>query len=127
MLKKNYKEVENIQATLSDGTPVENVNVRWLINTERDGAQNFAMRRFEIKPNIKVPLHNHPQEHEIYILSGNGKFNNEKGQEEVVADGDFLYITPFEKHAIENTGKDDLVFLCMIPYLKKKEISFPDE
>jgi len=41
MIKKNYKEVENKEATLTDGTPVKNVYVRWVINKEDDGAKNF--------------------------------------------------------------------------------------
>ena len=46
-----------------DGTQVENVFVRWLID-KQTGAENFAMRRFEIKSGTKVALHNHPEEHE---------------------------------------------------------------
>jgi quercetin dioxygenase-like cupin family protein len=120
MIKKNYKDVESKQATLTDGTPVENVSVRWLID-ENDGALNFAMRRFEIKPKTEVPLHNHIQDHEIFILSGDGKFYNDSGQEEIVKNGDILYIPPNEKHGIKNIGNSDLVFLCLIPYLKEKE------
>ncbi|MFW9950940.1 MAG: cupin domain-containing protein [Candidatus Thorarchaeota archaeon] len=120
MIKKNYKDVKSKQATLTDGTPVENVFVRWLID-ENDGAHNFAMRRFEIKPKTKVPLHNHLQDHEIYILSGDGKFYNDSGQEEIVSSGDVVYIPPNENHAIENISKSELVFLCLIPYLKQEE------
>jgi len=119
MIKKNYKDVENQEATLSDGTPVKNVYVRWLIDNEHDNAQNFAMRRFEIKPSTNVPLHKHTQDHEIYILSGNGIFYNDVGQEEKVMIGDVLYIPPNENHGIKNLGKEDLIFLCLIPYLNK--------
>ena len=45
MLKKYFKDVENKAATLTDGTPVKDVFVRWLMD-ENDGAKNFAMRRF---------------------------------------------------------------------------------
>jgi quercetin dioxygenase-like cupin family protein len=120
MLKKNYRDIPAEPATLMDGTQVENVFVRWLIDDQL-GAQNFAMRLFEIKPGTKVSLHNHPEEHEIYILSGTGKFYNVKGQEEMVNEGDFLYIPPNEKHGIDNIGKVDLIFLCLIPYLKNKK------
>ena len=120
MIKKNFKDVLNKQATLTDGTPVENVSVRWLID-ENDGAHNFAMRRFEIKPETNVPLHNHFQDHEIYILSGDGRFYNDSGQEEIVKMGDVVYIPPNEKHGIENIGNSDLIFLCLIPYLKEEE------
>jgi quercetin dioxygenase-like cupin family protein len=119
MIKKNYSDVENKEATLTDGTPVKNVYVRWLIDKEHDNARNFAMRRFEIKPNTSVPLHSHPQDHEIYILSGNGKFYNEKGDDEKVMSSDVIYIPPNEKHGIDNLGKEDLIFLCLIPYLEE--------
>ena len=91
--------------------------VRWLID-ENVGAKNFAMRRFEIKPYGKVPLHSHSQDHEIYILKGKGKFFNDKGEEEIASEDDFIYIPPNEKHGIENLSGEDLSFLCLIPYLK---------
>ncbi|MFX0103945.1 MAG: cupin domain-containing protein [Candidatus Hodarchaeota archaeon] len=119
MLKKNYKEVEEKQAILSDGTAVKDVSIRWLIDKNL-GAKNFAMRRFEIKTGQKVPLHNHPQEHEIYILAGKGKFYNDKNEIEIAESGDFLFIPPNEKHGIENLGKVNLIFLCLIPYLDDK-------
>ncbi|MFW9902298.1 MAG: cupin domain-containing protein [Candidatus Thorarchaeota archaeon] len=117
MLKKNYQDIEAKPATLMNGTPVENVFVRWLID-EQTGAKNFAMRRFEIKPGALAPLHNHKEEHEIYILSGKGRFYNAEGREEIAKVGDFLYIPPNEKHGIDNIGEDNLIFLCLIPYLK---------
>ena len=119
MRKKNYKQVENKPAVLSDGTPVKDVYVRWLIDDEHDGAKNFAMRRFEIKPKTEVPLHSHPQDHEIYILSGKGKFYNDSGTEEIVENGDVIYISPNEKHGIANLGKKDFIFLCSVPYLNE--------
>jgi quercetin dioxygenase-like cupin family protein len=118
MLKKYFKDVENKAATLTDGTPVKDVFVRWLID-ENDGAKNFAMRRFEIKPKTEVPLHSHPQDHEIYILGGKGKFYNDSGIEETVEHGDVIYISPNEKHGIANLGKDDFIFLCLVPYLNE--------
>jgi quercetin dioxygenase-like cupin family protein len=118
MLKKNYQDVPLDPATLMDGTVVEDVFVRWLID-ENVGAKNFAMRRFEIKPYGKVPLHSHSQDHEIYILKGKGKFFNDKGEEEIASEDDFIYIPPNEKHGIENLSGEDLSFLCLIPYLKE--------
>jgi quercetin dioxygenase-like cupin family protein len=117
MRKKNYKEVENKKAVLMDGTPVDGVMVRWLIDTH-DGAKRFAMRRFEIEGFKTVPLHVHPEDHEIYILEGKGKFFNDKGDHEIASEGDVLYIPPNEKHGIENLSADNLTFLCLIPYLK---------
>ena len=118
MLKKNYKDVEGKQAVLMDGSQVDGVYIRWLID-ENIGAKNFAMRRIEIEPDAKVPLHNHLEDHEIYILSGKAKFYNDVGQEEVVKEGDTVYIPPNEKHGIDNLSEENFAFLCVIPYLKK--------
>ena len=41
---------------------------------QSDGAENFLMRMFEIKPASYTPLHNHPREHEVFILGGKGTF-----------------------------------------------------
>ncbi len=117
MIKKNYKEVKEQEAVLADGTKAEGIYIRWLID-ENVGAKNFAMRRVEIKPSLKVPLHNHGEEHEIFILSGAGKFYNDKEEVEIAREGDFVYIPSNEKHSIENIGEDNLIFLCLIPYLK---------
>ena len=119
MLKKNYKDVEAQEAVLADGTKVNGIYIRWLID-EKLGAKNFAMRRVEIKPSLSVPLHNHPEEHEIYVLSGTGKFYNDKGEAEIANQGDFVYIPSNEKHGMDNIGEDILIFLCLIPYLKNK-------
>jgi quercetin dioxygenase-like cupin family protein len=117
MIRKNYNDVKSAKATLSNGTKVDDVTVRWLID-KNIGAENFAMRRFEIKVEGKVPLHNHPQEHEIYILSGKARFYNDENQEEIVKEGDVVFIPPNEPHGIDNLGKEKFIFICLIPYLK---------
>jgi quercetin dioxygenase-like cupin family protein len=119
MLKKNYKDVEEKEAILADGTKVEGINIRWLID-ENVGAKHFAMRRVEVKRGQRVPLHNHPEEHEIFVLEGKGKFYNDKDVSEIGNKGDFIFIPPNEKHGIDNVGKDNLIFLCLIPYLKNE-------
>ena len=50
---------------------LKDVKVRWLIS-EKEGAKNFAMRLFEIKPGCYTPLHQHPWEHEVFIKEGSG-------------------------------------------------------
>jgi len=47
------------------------VKIRWLIS-RRDGAENFAMRCFEIEPGGHTPRHSHDWEHEVFILKGGG-------------------------------------------------------
>ncbi|MFX1455461.1 MAG: cupin domain-containing protein [Promethearchaeota archaeon] len=119
MIKKNYQEIEEKQATLTNGTEVKDVSVRWLIDAN-SGAKNFAMRRFEIKPRGRVPLHSHPEDHEIYVLSGKGKFYNNEEKQETATTGDVVYIPPNEMHGIDNLGEENFVFICLIPYIKKE-------
>lgn len=89
--------------------------IRWLINRD-NGARTFAMRRFEVEPGGEIPLHRHEADHEIYILSGEGKaFTIEK--EAVVKADMFVYIAPNEEHGYRNTGKVPLVFICVIPLI----------
>ena len=45
---------------------------------------------------------------------------NYKDVVEIANEGDFVYIPSNEKHGIDNISKDNLVFLCLIPYLKNK-------
>lgn len=120
MLKKHYEDVENKQAVLMDGTPVKDVYIRWLVD-KNDGARNFAMRRIEIKPGGQVPFHEHPEDHEIFILQGKGKFINDKGEEELANIGDVFYIPPSENHSMVNIGENDFAFICVIPYLEKEK------
>ena len=75
MIKKKSEDVVEKQAILTDGTEVKDVSVRWLIDN-KSGAKNFAMRQFKIETGGMVPLHNHPEDHEIYVLSGKGKFSD---------------------------------------------------
>ncbi|MFX1561884.1 MAG: cupin domain-containing protein [Promethearchaeota archaeon] len=91
--------------------------VRWLINRD-NGARNFAMRRFVVKPGGEIPLHHHVEEHEIYILDGEGIAFNEE-QEVSVQKDMFLYVPPNEPHGYRNLGRMPLIFICIIPLLDK--------
>ena len=55
----------------------KDVDIRWLISKE-DGAENFAMRMFELQPGGHTPLHTHPQEHEVFVVDNlsTGKIAN---------------------------------------------------
>lgn len=93
---------------------IQDVKVRWLIS-KKDGAENFAMRLFEIQPGGHTPLHQHDWEHEIFILEGNG-ITKDKTREEPFKPGDILFISPMEWHQFVNTSKEPLKIICLIPY-----------
>ena len=87
--------------------------VRWLID-EKDGAPNFAMRRFEVSPGGHTPRHSHPYEHEVFVLEGKGVVV-EGETEHPLQSGDAVLVKPDEIHQFRNTGDTPLKFLCMVP------------
>ena len=100
-----------------NGEVLEGVTIRWLI-AKGEGAKNFFMRYFEMEAGAVISLHNHSWEHEIYLLKGKCKVI--VGEEEKIVDeGVALYIEPDIPHAYENVGTEKVVFLCMIPNIKK--------
>jgi len=93
------------------------LRVRWLI-TKEVGAENFAMRLFEMETGGYSPFHSHPWEHEVFILEGEGLAVGE-GKERKFRAGDVIFIPPNEKHQLKNNGKKTVKFLCLIPYTHK--------
>ena len=99
-------------------TPTEagakNLTVRWMIS-KKDGAENFAMRMFEVQSGGCSPLHQHDWEHEVFILEGKGMLRD-KTREEPLSPGDVVFVKPMEWHQFVNAGTTPLKFLCLIPY-----------
>ncbi len=78
--------------------------------TDKDGAPNFAMRVIEVKPGAATPSHNHPWEHEVFILSGRAVVKGEKGEAEI-SKNNVVYIPPNEHHCFESIGDEPLRFV----------------
>ncbi|MEM0314409.1 MAG: cupin domain-containing protein [Candidatus Bathyarchaeia archaeon] len=108
----SFKEVE--AKDVGEGS--YKARIRWLI-TKDIGAENFAMRLFEIEPGGYTPLHKHPWEHEVFILEGRGKVIGEAGESEFKS-GDAIFIPANETHQFVNNGERTLLLLCLIPYQK---------
>jgi quercetin dioxygenase-like cupin family protein len=92
--------------------------IQWLVD-RHDGAPNFELRKFTIKPGGSIPKHFHPDlEHEQYVLKGRYRVGlGDKVRE--VQEGDSLYIPPGTPHWYENAGPGDAEFLCVIPKREK--------
>ena len=91
----------------------KDVEIRWLISKD-DGADNFAMRMFELKPAGYTPLHTHPHEHEVFVLAGEGLFIYQ-GTEHKFAEGHVIFVPGNKEHRFMNTGDSILKMLCLIP------------
>ncbi len=102
-ITKNTVEIEG----------AKDVEIRWLISKD-DGAENFAMRMFEIKSGGFTPLHRHPHEHEVFVLEGEGVFVCE-GKEHELGREYVIFVPGDKEHQFKNTGDSVLRFLCLIP------------
>jgi len=109
----HYRDVEAKDA--EEGA--SKLKVRWLI-TKDMGAENFAMRFFEMDPEGYSPFHSHAWEHEVFILEGEGIVVG-GGEERKFRTGDVIFVPPNETHQFKNTGETTVKFLCLIPYMQK--------
>ena len=109
----HYTEVE---AEIPKEEGLKDTTVRWLIS-DKDGAKNFAMRLFEIKPDGYTPFHQHNWEHEVFVLKGNGIVRN-KTNDKKFKEGDVIFIPPMDWHQFLNTSSKTIKFLCLVPYKK---------
>ncbi len=105
----NYRDVP--PETIEEGA--HGVQIRRVI-TEEMGAENFAMRHFEITPDGFTPLHSHDWEHEVFILNGNGIIVGEWA-EKPFGQGDVIFVPANETHQFKNSGDELLSLLCLIP------------
>jgi quercetin dioxygenase-like cupin family protein len=100
--------------------------IEWLLD-RHDGAPNFEMRRFTIKPGGSIPKHYHPDiEHEQYVLKGKYRVGLGDKVRDVKA-GDSIYIPPGTPHWYKNTGRVNAEFICIIPKVEKYDSIYMEE
>jgi len=92
----------------AEGHPAEQTYCQVIIE-----GPNFILRVFTVKPGGSTPHHHHPWEHETYILTGNGRVVGDNTVD--VSAGDAVFVGAGETHSFENTGNEDLRFICVIP------------
>lgn len=103
--QSSFKDVDDPKA--------KDVSMQVLISAQ-DGAPNFAMRIFEVKPEGFTPYHSHPWEHEVFILKGEGAILIEDDERRFKY-GDAIFVPANVMHQFKNNTKADLLFLCLIP------------
>ncbi len=107
----HYSEVKPDEMHVSGA---KGVKIRWLI-TKEDGADNFAMRYFEMAPEGHSPHHSHDWEHEVFILEGECSIIC-GDQRKKVGPGYVIFIPPDVMHQFRNEGGKVLKFLCLVPH-----------
>jgi quercetin dioxygenase-like cupin family protein len=104
---------EDVSKSAVEVEGAKDVGIRWLISKD-DGAENFAMRMFELQPGGHTPLHIHSHEHEVFIVEGQGVLVFE-GQEHEFGPEYVILVPPNKEHRFKNTGDSILRLLCLIP------------
>jgi quercetin dioxygenase-like cupin family protein len=106
MLRRDYRDVPKESVG-------EDKSIRWVIG-EPEGAPNFALRVIEFEAGAVFETHQHPYEHEIFVLEGEGLAHTPDGEAEM-RPGIALYVPTSEPHGYRNTGEGPLRFICVIP------------
>jgi len=68
---QNFIDIEETEVTM-EGT--KGAKMRMLIS-DKDGADNFAMRMFAVASGGHTPFHFHNYEHEVFVLEGRAYSN----------------------------------------------------
>lgn len=109
LINRDYQDATSERVT-------DDITMRWVIGRP-EGAPNFAMRVIEFAPGAVFNPHQHPYEHEIFVLEGDGivQFGE---QESAMKAGRAIYVPPDVVHGYQNTGDEILRFICVIPHPK---------
>ena len=110
MIIKKCSEVP-IEKIVEKG--ISGVSKQVLLGPE-DGAPTFSLRRFTVAPGGYTFYHTHDFEHEVYVLAGKGVARSEHN-EISISEESVILVKPNDVHQFVNTGKDDFIFLCIIP------------
>jgi quercetin dioxygenase-like cupin family protein len=108
-----------VKPQLIDNEKVRKVQKRVLIGKAK-GAKNFVMRLFTVEEGGYSPLHSHPWEHEVYIVSGNATVVTNNGEQPAQA-GSYVFVPANALHQFKNTVKGNLEFICVIPNTAEEE------
>ena len=79
---------------------VSKVSETWLIG-KKEGAQNFAMRYYQLEPGGSSRKEQHPYDHGILILQGRGEVLIDQDFSSFER-GDIIYIPPDALHQLSN-------------------------
>ena len=98
-----------------DKKGAEKVQVQYLID-DRQGSNRFALRLYTVQKGGHTPLDQHPYEHQVYVLKGEGLLRQSTqpgGNIKTVRAGDSIFIPSNAIHQFSNIRDVPLVFLCV--------------
>ena len=96
-----------------EGNQARGATKRILIGA-RDGAENFAVRYFEVPAGESSAHESHPHDHGVVIERGTARVTLGDAVHEL-GPGDVVYVAGDELHCFEAAGDEPLGFICVAP------------
>ncbi len=91
---------------------IDGSTIREIIHPNNVDSVHQSLAEAKLEPSSSTLNHLHSKSEEIYyVLKGTGRMHLDT-EELIVGVNDAIYIPPGTKHFIENTGEEDLIFLC---------------
>lgn len=118
MLVRSMKKVNADKFVGSNPEGTQGVDFRPVLADNID-PPNFHLRVFDIAPGGHTPKHTHDWEHEVFVVSGEGKISLSDRDEPLVA-GDAVFVEPNELHQFVNDGSGTMRMICVVPKPEKK-------
>ncbi|BCU66790.1 cupin [Sulfolobales archaeon HS-7] len=115
-LKQEEVKLEQVQVPGS-----RDAFIQWLATRER-GSTRYAVRKFTVKPDGIIAMHKHPYEEAVYVINGEAKVCVGERKEDI-RQGELIYISGGEPHSFFNHSKNELEFICIIPYIEDMTIT----
>ena len=101
--------------------------IREIMAYRNSACEGISLAEATVSPGEETIPHRHGTAEEIYyFLSGTGHMCLEDERTDI-GPGDAVYIPPGSVHRVENTGKQDLVFLCVCCPPYEDEDTIPAE
>jgi mannose-6-phosphate isomerase-like protein (cupin superfamily) len=105
-LRKDF-EIDSIQG--NEGTKIK----QYFHPHNTLNGINYSLAQFTLEPGKKSKLHKICSSEIYYILEGNGRLSIDENTY-TMEKNDSAYVPPNSKQFIENSGKNDLKFLCIV-------------
>ncbi len=113
MAEVKVKLVSQVPANQVEVAGASGTKIQWLLGS-RDEPENFYMRLFELEPGGHTPRHDHPWEHEVFVLAGRGSVLTAEGKLPLEPHS-VVYVPSNAEHQFRNDGDEVLRFLCLVP------------
>jgi len=107
MIEKKLQEIEGIKG--NEGTTIRQI---FFPHNTLDGIR-YSLAHFTLDVGKKSQLHKMKTSEVYFILQGEGDIHVDDNTCKVVKDQS-VYVPPYAKQFIENTGNEELKFLCIV-------------